>query len=155
SRRRARRRARETARRQRADRDRRAAIRRHGWRRRPRRESRSLALPALRVPRVRICSDKRQRVCLRFVVLDALHCRALGALSSPLWGGVGGGGSAILRWWCHRDLTAPPPSPSLPHKGGGSRPSLPVSMTPALESLLSGMRFRRARRSRPRRYALA
>src|SRR5262249_4122007 len=25
------------------------------------------------------------------------------------WGGVGGGGRAILRRWRHRDLTAPPP----------------------------------------------
>src|SRR6266702_6075929 len=60
----------------------------------------------------RICSDKRRRGCLRFAVLDALRCHTLGALPSPLWGGVGGGGSAILRRWCHRDLTAPPPSPT-------------------------------------------
>src|SRR5262249_29408724 len=52
--------------------------------------------------------------------------RTLGALPSPLWGGVGGGGGG-------RAIEAPmvpnspPPSPALPHKGGGSRPSLPLS----------------------------
>src|SRR6476646_8069210 len=62
-------------------------------------------------------------------------CRALGMLPppcsvrlpSPLWGGVGGGG----RGW--RTQLAPqlrPPSPALPHKGGGSRLSLPIELIP-------------------------
>src|SRR5215475_15171414 len=46
--------------------------------------------------------------------------RLLGALPSPLWGGVGGGGRAIMQTWRDRHLTASPPSPTLPHKGGGS-----------------------------------
>src|SRR5260221_14303800 len=46
----------------------------------------------------------------------------LGVLPSPLWGGVGGGGPEVdARLLPH----APPPSPTLPHKGGGSRPSVP------------------------------
>src|SRR2546426_2502115 len=44
-------------------------------------------------------------------------------LPSPLWGGVGGGGSAILRSWRHRTLAALPPSLTLPHKGGGTTPN--------------------------------
>src|SRR5262249_13998030 len=39
---------------------------------------------------------------------------------SPLWGGVRGGGGAT---WHHRSQIVLPPSPPLPHKGGGSRPS--------------------------------
>src|SRR5260370_39762967 len=50
-----------------------------------------------------------------------------GGLPSPLWGGVGGGGregeAPALR-------IVPPPSPALPHKGGGSRPSVPPALTP-------------------------
>src|SRR5258708_25703409 len=42
-------------------------------------------------------------------------------LPSPLWGGVGGGGSEILAPQLPNAL---PPSPALPHKGGGSTPSL-------------------------------
>src|SRR5262249_59038027 len=41
-------------------------------------------------------------------------------LPSPLWGGVAGGDPGTRQRRC---VTAPPPSPSLPHKGGGSRPS--------------------------------
>src|SRR6266545_435654 len=47
-----------------------------------------------------------------------------GFLPSPLWGRVGGGGSAMICRWRHWRLAAPPPSPTLPHKGGGNRPSL-------------------------------
>ena len=39
-------------------------------------------------------------------------------LPSPLWGGVGGGGSPDV------ECSAIPPSPSLPHKGGGMRNSV-------------------------------
>src|SRR5262245_30448825 len=41
--------------------------------------------------------------------------RALGALPSPLWGGVGGGGRKIGAPMLPNAL---PPSPTLPHKGG-------------------------------------
>src|SRR5438067_388452 len=46
--------------------------------------------------------------------------RNLGALPSPLWGGVGGGGPS---WLMRLVRQRPPPSPALPRKGGGSRPS--------------------------------
>jgi hypothetical protein len=59
--------------------------------------------------------------------LDAERCRGLGVLPSPLWGGVGGGGRSVGHQSC---FTAPPPSPPLPHKGGGSRPSLLRAITP-------------------------
>src|SRR5260370_7038383 len=39
--------------------------------------------------------------------------------------GVGGGGREI----CQRCSFALPPSPVLPHKGGGSRPSLPLTLS--------------------------
>src|SRR6266481_1962438 len=39
-------------------------------------------------------------------------------LPSPLWGGVGGGGRGV---WHHCAITSRPPTPTLPHKGGGSR----------------------------------
>src|SRR5580704_8355443 len=46
---------------------------------------------------------------------------ANGLLPSPLWGGVGGGGRGIRQHFCQNSR---PPSPALPHKGGGSRLSL-------------------------------
>src|SRR6202040_1902217 len=49
-------------------------------------------------------------------------CSKLGALPSPLWGGVGGGGRGI--WPPRCKPRHDPPSPTLPHKGGGSRQSL-------------------------------
>src|SRR5262249_58184840 len=49
--------------------------------------------------------------------------RGLGVFPSPLWGGVRGGGGRVGQRRC---ITASPPSPTLPHKGGGSRPSLPL-----------------------------
>src|ERR1700730_11328579 len=48
-------------------------------------------------------------------------CSKLSVLPSPLWGGVEGGGRGISPPTVRN---APPPSPTLPHKGGGSRPSL-------------------------------
>src|SRR5262249_6119327 len=36
--------------------------------------------------------------------------------------GLGVGVVRFFHGWRHRHLTAPPPSPTLPHKGGGSRP---------------------------------
>src|SRR4051812_12017755 len=44
-----------------------------------------------------------------------------GLFPSPLWGGARGGGPAI---WHDRASPAPPPSPTLPRKGGGSTPSV-------------------------------
>src|SRR5947208_3554318 len=46
--------------------------------------------------------------------------KKLGVLPSPLWGGVGGGGRSL---WTQLAQQQRPPSPPLPHKGGGSRPS--------------------------------
>src|SRR5262249_41113639 len=57
------------------------------------------------------------------VNLNLNRCSSLGALPSPLWGGVGGGGGAMFLRWRHPHLAASPPSPALPHKGGGSTPS--------------------------------
>jgi len=63
----------------------------------------------------------------RVFVLDAEQRRTFGALPSPLWGGVGGGSREIgARTLPH----APPPSPTLPHKGGGSTPRLPLEAIP-------------------------
>ena len=59
--------------------------------------------------------------------LDARQRRTLGDLPSPLWGGVGGGGSS---WRTHLVKQLLPPSPPLPHKGGGSRPRLPHELIP-------------------------
>src|SRR5215472_14707538 len=39
-------------------------------------------------------------------------------LPSPLWGGVGGGGRGRRHF---RATSARPPTPTLPHKGGGNR----------------------------------
>src|SRR5713226_4400927 len=50
-----------------------------------------------------------------FVVFDPQMCRALGALPSPLWGGVGGGGREI-RDACVAKRATPLPSP--PPQGG-------------------------------------
>src|ERR1700704_315419 len=49
---------------------------------------------------------------------------------------VGGWGS---NWRTHRAQQQRPPSPALPHKGGGSRPSLPRELIP-----LIGIRTERA-----------
>ena len=49
--------------------------------------------------------------------MSARHTR--GALPSPLWGGVGGGGRCWRTRLAQQQL---PPSPTLPHKGGGSAP---------------------------------
>src|SRR5262245_46786408 len=60
--------------------------------------------------------NQTTRACLS--VLEAQGARALGALPSPLWGGVGGGDSAIL------SQVAPPlsrritPLPNPPPQGG-------------------------------------
>src|SRR5262249_17951712 len=43
-----------------------------------------------------------------------------GLLPSPLWGGVGGGGREM---WHSIAITSRPPTPTLPHKGGGRRDS--------------------------------
>src|SRR5262249_62171860 len=54
-----------------------------------------------------------------------LACPALGAFPSPLWGGVRGGGRCVRQRRC---ITASSPSPTLPHKGEGSRPSSPLEV---------------------------
>src|SRR6185295_8405728 len=47
-----------------------------------------------------------------------------GLFPSPLWGGVRGGGPNILRLPYRSTDSVLPPSPTLPHKGGGSTPSM-------------------------------
>src|SRR5580700_11975711 len=42
-------------------------------------------------------------------------------LRSPWWGGVGGGGREVGRERGRLLVTSRPPTPTLPHKGGGSR----------------------------------
>ena len=79
--------------------------------------------------------------------LDARQRRTLGDLPSPLWGGVGGGGSS---WRTHLMKQLLPPSPPLPQRKsglpdlrkikprpeqargawGGSRPRLPHELIP-------------------------
>src|SRR5262245_20936640 len=89
---------------------------------------------------------------VRSPAVGAEPCRGLGALPSPLWGGVGGGGPSVG----HRSrFTAPPPFPPLPQpaaglpasgksrsaqtpasrglSGGGSRPSLLRATSPERE----------------------
>jgi hypothetical protein len=46
-------------------------------------------------------------------------------LPSPLWGGVGGGGRGMGHF---RASTSRPPTPTLPHKGGGSRSAVPFAI---------------------------
>src|SRR5262249_52018091 len=56
------------------------------------------------------------RISLRLV---HKHRRTTGMFPSPLWGGVRGGG----QWfWAQCVNNCHPPSPTLPHKAGGSRP---------------------------------
>src|SRR5262247_3798768 len=66
----------------------------------------------------------------RSLVLDGQQHSALGALLSPLWGGVGGGGRAFLSQEVPPSSHRTTPSPPLPHKGGGSRLSLRLTLIP-------------------------
>src|SRR4051794_41119108 len=78
--------------------------------------------------------------------IERSACRALGVLPSPLWGGVGGGGSS---WRTHLVKQQRPPSPPLPHKGGGSRPSLPLERSPISAPRGELLRLAMDRRVRP------
>src|SRR6478736_2821393 len=89
--------------------------------------------------------------------VDAKQCRALSALPSPLWGGVGGGGGGLRT---HLTQQPRPPSPALPRRksglpdlrkisrdpgkpgarGGGSRPSLPLIISPPRRSAFRSLR---------------
>src|SRR5262249_1323801 len=69
--------------------------------------------------------------------MDVNPCRGLGGLPSPLWGGVGGGGSS---WRTPLAQQLRPPSPPLPHKGGGSRPSLPHCCRPTFSVVIPAKR---------------
>src|SRR5262249_12937953 len=57
--------------------------------------------------------------------MSALTDAAHSVHSPPSCGeGLGVGVVRFFRRWRHRALTASPPSPTLPHKGGGSTPSM-------------------------------
>src|SRR5712691_8758673 len=71
-------------------------------------------------------------------------CSTLGVLPSPLWGGVGGGGREME---ASTLPNASPPSPTLPHKGGGSRPSLPLALIPLYTNALERLTFDRRGRA--------
>jgi hypothetical protein len=64
---------------------------------------------------------------LRAAIGFSQRRHAFGVFPSPLWGGVRGGGRCVGQDRC---IPAPPPSPTLPHKGGGSKLSLPRVLTP-------------------------
>src|SRR5213078_2511097 len=53
-----------------------------------------------------------------------------GLFPSPLWGGVRGGGRSLRRERRLSRWTALPPSPTLPHKGGGSGETEPGTEKP-------------------------
>src|SRR5262245_42900709 len=60
-------------------------------------------------------------------IADSFSCLARSLrYPSPLWGGVRGGGRC---WWTLREQQQRPPSPTLPHKGGGSAPSSRLGRT--------------------------
>src|SRR5439155_8872465 len=64
--------------------------------------------------------DHCSSTCVAGIVRSMSH--KLGVLPSPLWGGAGGGGRSLLTRLVKQQR---PPSPTLPHKGGGSAPGLP------------------------------
>src|SRR5262249_44713921 len=70
-----------------------------------------------------------RRIMLKLKHIDAAHSAEF---PSPLWGGVRGGGRS---WRTHLVQQQRPPSPTLPHKGGGSRPSLSLALTPTHRTL--------------------
>ncbi len=55
------------------------------------------------------------------VVALPIGFRSPGLLPSPLWGGVGGGGRAASRRRRGLPVASRPPTPTLPHRGGGRR----------------------------------
>jgi putative tryptophan/tyrosine transport system substrate-binding protein len=70
----------------------------------------------------------------------ALTRNALGALPSPLWGGVGGGGRADSLAWRHRRTTVTPHPTPLPMGEGADRaPGAPVAVS-SIESARIGRR---------------
>src|SRR5216683_291665 len=66
------------------------------------------------------CASTRNSGC--GCIGDGGSCFSLSVLGfllpSPLWGGVGGGGRRMGHILCH---ISRPPTPTLPHKGGGGR----------------------------------
>src|SRR5207344_2351592 len=57
--------------------------------------------------------------CVTMRRIGRRHLHTLGVFPSPLWGRVRGGGGS---WRTHLVQQQLPPSPTLPHKGGGSTP---------------------------------
>src|SRR5215471_16568467 len=74
-------------------------------------------------------------------VWSLLRFAGSGQARSRLWGGVGGGGDCARQRWC---VTASPPSPPLPHKGGGSRPSVGRGNAPRSRHLPLSPRYTNA-----------
>src|SRR5262245_53573808 len=72
--------------------------------------------------RAAVVADSRRRT---YALFGPSRGGKLDALPSPLWGGAGGGGRAVLSQVApslsSRRTT---PSPPVPHKGGGSAPSV-------------------------------
>src|SRR5947199_5798723 len=69
--------------------------------------------------------DHCSSTCVAGIVRSMSH--KLGVLPSPLWGGDGGGGRSLLTRLVKQQR---PPSPTLPHQGGGSAPGLPRGWQP-------------------------
>src|SRR5262249_25434514 len=71
-------------------------------------------------------------MCLEHVRLCLKHFSAAHLVRSPPPCGEGSG-VGVVRFFCrwrHHYLAASPPSPALPHKGGGSTPSSPLPLIP-------------------------
>src|SRR5207342_1083709 len=82
------------------------------------------------LPSLRFMSGRWDECFGRLQTASAEHTRcyrAFGEPPSPLWGGVGGGGGGNSGR-THLDQEQLLPSPPLPYKGGGSRPSLSVDL---------------------------
>src|SRR5258708_1353464 len=87
-----------------------------------------------------------------FIIARSLSTLPPRTRSAPLplgGGGWGGGAVRFLHRWRHYCLAAPPPSPPLPHKGGGSRPSLPLALIPLYTNALERLTFDRRGRAPP------
>src|SRR5437868_3569295 len=81
-----------------------------------------------------VCSLPNQTPACRGLV--TLRSAGSGQARSRLGRGWGWGSCGLFAGGATVIFTAPPPSPPLPHKGGGSRPSLPLALIPLYKNLL-------------------